>query len=57
MKALVLAAALVFSLAAPATTAPAVPHAAPLAPQPAWPLILAGVAAALWVARRRLPHM
>ena len=55
MKALVLAAALVFSLAAPATTEPA-PVAAPV-PQPAWPLILAGVAAALWVARRRLPHM
>ncbi|HEX6690664.1 MAG TPA: hypothetical protein VF110_05885 [Burkholderiales bacterium] len=56
MKALVLAAALVFSLAAPGTTTPA-PAAAPAAPQPAWPLILAGVAAALWVARRRLPHM
>ena len=56
MKALVLAAALVFSLVAPVTTAPAL-AAAPAAPQPAWPLILAGVAAALWVARRRLPHM
>jgi hypothetical protein len=58
MKTLVLAAALVFSIAAPATTAPAaVAAAAPASlPQPGWPLLLSGLAAALWVARRRLNH-
>jgi len=58
MKTLVLAAALAFSVASPATTAPAIALAAVPAPmpQPGWPLVLSGLAAALWVARRRLNH-
>jgi hypothetical protein len=58
MKTLVLAAALVFSIASPAITAPAIARAAAPAslPQPGWPLVLSGLAAALWVARRRLNH-
>jgi len=58
MKTLVLAAALVFSIASPATTAPAIARVEAPAPltQPGWPLLLSGLAAALWVARRRLNH-
>jgi hypothetical protein len=56
MKTLVLAAALVFAFAAPVTTAPASAAVAAPVPQHGWPLLLSGLAAALWVARRRLNH-
>ena len=59
MKTLILTAALCFSFAAPAhVAAPAgAQSAAPPAAPPAVPLIVAGLAAALWVARRRLRHL
>jgi hypothetical protein len=58
MKTLILAAALCFSFAAPAhVAAPAGAQAATPAAPPAAPLIVAGLAAAFWVARRRLKQL